>query len=250
MNLFVCAITFISEYLDSGLGMGYGTALSPILIIMGFHPLQVVPAVLISQFFTDIAACISHHNCRNVDLKISSNDFKIAFVIGLISSLGVVLAVLIALKIPKWLLGFYIGILVSSMGILILATANRPIKLSWGKIFGISFLAAFNKGISGGGYGPLVMGGQVLSGVNPKNAVGITAFSEAFTCLIGFMLYLFLGRTIDWSLTGWLVISAIPAVPLAAFTVQKINLNRYKKYIGIFITILGIFTLFRISFGG
>ena len=250
MNLFVCAVTFISEYLDSGLGMGYGTALSPILIIMGFHPLQVVPAVLISQFFTDVAACISHHNFRNVNLKINSNDFKIASVIGLISSLGVILAVLVALQIPKWWLSFYIGILVSSMGILILATTNRPVKLSWGKIFGISFLAAFNKGISGGGYGPLVMGGQVLSGINAKNAVGITAFAEAVTCLVGFIIYLFLGRTIDWNLTGWLVISAIPAVPLAAFTVQKINFNRYRKYIGIFITILGIFTLFRIISGG
>lgn len=250
MSPFICAIAFVSEYLDSGLGMGYGTALAPILIIMGFHPLQVVPAVLISQFFTDIAACVSHHDHHNVDFKIKSNDFKIALFMGLISSLGVVLAVFIALKIPKWLLGFYIGILVSSMGILILVSANRPVKFSWDKIFGISFLAAFNKGISGGGYGPLIMGGQILSGVNPKNAVGITAFSEAFTCLVGFILYLFLGRTIDWNLTGWLVISAIPAVPLAAFTVQKMNLNRYKKYIGIFITILGIFTLFRISSGG
>ena len=79
MNLFVCAVAFISEYFDSGLGMGYGTALSPILIIMGFHPLQVIPAVLISQFFTDVAACISHHNYHNVNLKINSSDFKIAF---------------------------------------------------------------------------------------------------------------------------------------------------------------------------
>jgi len=250
MNLVICGVTFISEYLDSGLGMGYGTALAPILVIMGFHPLQVVPAVLISQFFTDIAACVSHHNRCNVDLKISSLDFKIAFIMGLISSLGVILAVFIALKIPKWLAGFYIGILVTSMGILILATTNRPVKFSWAKILGISFLAAFNKGISGGGYGPLVMGGQLLSGVNPKSAVGITAFSEAFTCLVGFILYLFLGRAIDWKLTAWLVISAIPAVPLAAFTVQKINLNRYKKYVGIFIIILGILTLLKINSGG
>ena len=250
MNLFVCAVAFISEYFDSGLGMGYGTALSPILIIMGFHPLQVIPAVLISQFFTDVAACISHHNYHNVNLKINSSDFKIAFAIGLISSLGVILAVLIALRIPKWLLSSYIGILVFCMGIFILVTINRPVKLSWGKIFAVSFLAAFNKGISGGGYGPLIMGGQILSGVNAKNAVGITAFAEAITCLVGFMLYLVLGRALDWRLTAWLVISAIPAVPLAAFTVQKINLNRYKKFIGIFISILGILTFFRISSGG
>ena len=250
MNLFVGVIAFISAYFDCGLGMGYGTALVPVLIIMGFSPLQVIPAVLISQFFIDIVSVIAHHNCGNVNFKISSNDFKIVFIIGTISSLGVILAVLVALKIPKWLLGFYIGALVSFLGILILATANRPLKLSWGKISGISFLAAFNKGISGGGYGPLIMGGQVLSGVNPKNAAGITALSEALTCFVGFMLYLFLGRTIDWNLTGWLVISAIPAVPFAAFTVQKMNLNRYKKYLGIFIIILGLLTLSRISFGG
>ena len=41
----IAGVAFISEYLDSGLGMGYGTALAPILILMGFNPLQVVPAV-------------------------------------------------------------------------------------------------------------------------------------------------------------------------------------------------------------
>jgi uncharacterized membrane protein YfcA len=250
MNIIICAVTFISEYLDSGIGMGYGTLLSPVLIIMGLHPLQVVPAVLISQFFTDIAACISHHNCRNVNLKISSPDFKTASVIGLLSSLGVVLAVFIALRIPKWLLCSYIGILVIAMGVLILITAGRPLRFSWGKIFGLSFLAAFNKGISGGGYGPLIMGGQILSGVNAKNAVGITAFAEAITCLVGFIVYLVLGRMIDWGLITWLVISAIPAVPFAAITVQKMDLNRYKNYVGICIIVLGVFTLFRISSGG
>ena len=70
-------------------------------------------------------------------------------------------------------------------------------RFSWRKIMGISFLAALNKGISGGGYGPLVMGGQILSGVNAKNAVGITAFAEAVTCFIGFILYLVMGKRID-----------------------------------------------------
>ncbi len=229
--------------------MGYGTALSPILIIMGYHPLKVIPAILISQLVTDIAACTFHHRCCNVDLKINSCDFKVAFILGLISSVGVIIAVILALKIPKWLLTLYIGLLVLTMGILILISVNKPLKLSWRRIMGVSFLAAFNKGISGGGYGPLVMGGQILSGINAKNAVGITAFAEALTCFVGFIIYLVMGKAIDWKLIALLLISAIPAVPLAALTVKDAASDRLKRYVGILITILGIFTLLRISSG-
>ena len=250
MLFLVGFLAFISEYLDSGLGMGYGTALAPILIILGFHPLKVVPAILISQLITDIAACFSHHGCGNVNLNVKSNDFKVALILGIISSLGVVSSVLLALKIPKWMLTFYIGFLVSCMGILILVTIHKPMQFSWRKIMGISFLAAFNKGISGGGYGPLVMGGQMLSGVCSKNAVGITAFAEAITCLVGFLMYLLLGKYIDWKLTLLLILCATPAVPFAALTVKKVNVEKLKFYVGILIILLGIFTLLRVSSGG
>ncbi len=249
MNPLVGIVAFISEYLDSGLGMGYGTALAPILILLGYHPLKVVPAILISQLVTDIAACISHHRLSNVNLKINSQDFKIAFILGIISSVGVILSVSIALKIPKWLLTLYIGLLVLSMGILILVTIKKPMRFSWRKIMGISFLAAFNKGISGGGYGPLVMGGQMLSGVCAKNAVGITAFAEAVTCFIGSIFYLILGRSIDWKFTGLLVLYATGAVPFAALTVKNVNSDKLKTYVGILITILGLLTLLKISSG-
>lgn len=249
MNPLVGIIAFISEYLDSGLGMGYGTALAPILILLGYHPLKVVPAILISQLVTDIAACISHHSLSNVNLKINSQDFKIAFILGIISSVGVILSVSIALKIPKWLLTLYIGLLVLSMGILILVTIKKPMRFSWRRIMGISFLAAFNKGISGGGYGPLVMGGQMLSGVCAKNAVGITAFAEAVTCFIGSICYLILGRSIDWKFTGLLVLCATGAVPFAALTVKNVNSDKLKTYVGILITILGLLTLLKISSG-
>lgn len=242
-------IAFISEYLDSGLGMGYGTALAPILIILGYHPLKVVPAILVSQLATDIAACVFHHNCCNVDFKINGKDFKIALILGLISSVGVFVSVVVAIKIPKWLLTLYVGLLVTLMGFLILVTIKRKISFSWGKIMGVSFLAAFNKGLVGGGYGPLVMGGQILSGVTAKNAVGITAFAEAVTCFIGFITYLIMGKVIDWKLTALLLVSAIPAVPLAAITVKNTHLDKLKKYVGILILVLGLFTLLKISSG-
>jgi uncharacterized membrane protein YfcA len=115
---------------------------------------------------------------------------------------------------------------------------------------GISFLAAFNKGISGGGYGPLLMGGQVLSGVKAKNAIGICAFAEAITCLIGFIIYYFQSaKTIDFKLMGLLIISATMAVPFAAFSVKKINQDKLRNYMGVLIILLGILTLLKLARG-
>ena len=101
MGLLVGILAFISEYLDSGLGMGYGTALVPILILLGYDPLSVVPAVLISQLCTDIAACVSHSYCANVDFRFGSRDLKVAAALGIISSFGVIISVALALKYPK-----------------------------------------------------------------------------------------------------------------------------------------------------
>lgn len=247
MNLLVGFIAFVSEYLDSCLGMGYGTALAPILILLGYSPLSVVPAILISQFFTDIAACFCHHKACNVDLRVSGPDFKVALLLGLLSAAGVVVSVIVALKIPKWFLTFYIGCLVTSMGVLILTTSKKVDRFSWPKIAGIGLLAAFNKGISGGGYGPLLMGGQILSGVKTNNAVGITAFSEAMTCLAGFTTYLVLGNSIDWRLTALLLISAVLAVPFAALTVRRARTDKLRKYVAILMIALGLLTFLKVG---
>ena len=250
MNPLVGVIAFMSEYLDSGLGMGYGTALAPILLIMGYEPLKVVPAILISQLVTDIAACVFHHKLDNVNLRVGTSDFKAASVLGGVGSVGVIIAVITAIKIPKHILSLYIGFLVLAMGAIVLVTIKRPMRFSWPRLMGISLLASFNKGISGGGYGPLVMGGQMLSGIHVKNAVGITAFAEAITCLVGFIIYLVSGKAIDWKLVAMLIVCATLAVPLAALTVRKAPSDRLKAYVGILMAVLGLFTILKISTGG
>jgi hypothetical protein len=50
------AVAAASEYVDSALGMGYGTTLAPILLLVGFNPLDLVPVVLGSEFVTGLLA--------------------------------------------------------------------------------------------------------------------------------------------------------------------------------------------------
>src|SRR6056297_350792 len=54
IGLFIILIAFAAEYTDSTLGMGYGTSLTPILLLLGFSPLEVVPAVLLSELVTGL----------------------------------------------------------------------------------------------------------------------------------------------------------------------------------------------------
>jgi len=62
-------LAFVCEYVDSTLGMGYGTTLTPLLLIMGYNPLQVVPVVLISELISGLLAGMLHHKEGNVNLR-------------------------------------------------------------------------------------------------------------------------------------------------------------------------------------
>jgi len=106
------------------------------------------------------------------------------------SMIGAVSAVFTAKVISKFWQQIYIGTIVISMGVVILLCLNRTFRFSWIKIVLLGVAASFNKGLTGGGYGPLVVSGQLLSGVESKNAIGITSMAEGITSLVGVITYL------------------------------------------------------------
>jgi uncharacterized membrane protein YfcA len=65
----VVAITaLLCEDIDASIGMGYGTTLTPLLLIIGFLPLQVVPAVLLGQLAGGLIGGFFHHKLGNINL--------------------------------------------------------------------------------------------------------------------------------------------------------------------------------------
>jgi hypothetical protein len=265
--LLLAALAFLCEFIDSTLGMGYGTTLTPLLLLMGFAPLAVVPTILLSELFTGAFAAFAHQKAGNVNFDFSrddksivakrlgklgympkSLDSKIAFVLALCSFLGTVLAVFVAVTLPKLYLSLFIGIIVLAMGVLILSKHRAEPRFSWKKIIGLGAVAAFNKGMSGGGYGPLVTSGQILSGVRSKSSVAITSFSESFTCLVGVSAYFLFGAAAEWAIAPPLVFGAMLSVPLSAYTVKRISLDRMTLVVGLATFFLGAFTLYKVFF--
>ena len=234
------------EYIDSALGMGYGTTLTPLLLLGGFSPLQVVPCVLLSELFTGLSATYMHHRDGNADFLRDPEVRKTAFYLSLFSAVGAASAVMIAIRIPKIWLNSIIAIIVVSVGVLILVTFRCQIPYNRRNILILGLVAAFNKGMSGGGYGPLTTAGQVVSGVRAKSAVAITSLAESFTCLVGISCYWLFGGSLDLALAIPLALGALLSVPLATLTVRNLPEGIMKGAVGIMSCVLGVVMLVKL----
>jgi uncharacterized membrane protein YfcA len=270
----IITLAFLCEYMDSTLGMGYGTVMAPLLMLFGFVPLQIVPAILLSELVTGLSSGLLHHREGNVNFQFQvlnfqrikdslrlpepagpdcytygihiSQHLKVVFLLLAATLLGATSAVFTARLLPARWTSLYISVMVIAMGLLILACFNRKFRYSWKRIVGLGLLASFNKGLTGGGYGPLVVSGQLLSGVETKSAVGITSLAEGVTCALGVAVYLFTaGSAIDWRLAPLISGGALCAVPFSAKRVKHINPERLKLLIAVLTIVLGVFTLLK-----
>lgn len=267
LALGVAFVAFASEYINATLGMGYGTALGALLIIFGFNPKQVVFTVLFSELLTGLFAGIMHHYVGNVNFKVSkiidvhdiarigwkdafkkrlSLDLKIALLIAFCGAVGVIVAAVTVFNIPNFYMQMYIGIVVLSMGIIILVLRNRSFRFSWPRVAMLGTVAAFNKGMSGGGYGPLVTAGQILSGVNLRNAIGITSLAEGCTCFFGVLAYVWLAHETPFlEMAPYIIIGSLSSVPISAFSVKHINEGVLKLAIAFATIVLGALVIMK-----
>ena len=241
--LLVFLAALCCEFIDSSLGMGYGTTLTPLLLLAGFEPLQIVPCVLLSEAVTGIGAGLMHHRDGNVDFIRDKRARSTAMLLSVLSAVGALAAVAFALQVPRYWLKAIIAVIVLSVGIVTLATFRRQLQYRRSHMIALGAVAAFNKGLSGGGYGPLVTAGQVVSGMSAKHAVAITSLAEAWTCIVGLIAYISLHGSLDWALALPLTVGASLSVPIATLTVRRIHEVTMRCSVGIVTCILGLATL-------
>ena len=110
----------------------------------------------------------------------------------------------------------------------------------------LAIVASFNKSVSGGGYGPLLTSGQVLSGVSGKAAVGITSFAEAFTCLLAVTLFLGQGKELNVVLFVPMCAGALLSVPFSVFVISATREDRLRGIIGVVTMLMGALTLIKV----
>ncbi len=204
----VVLIAAFFEFMDASAGMGFGTALTPLLLMLGFDPKQIVPVVMIQQGAAGLVGAFLHREFENVEWKFKpmSETIKLAMIIvisGVIFNIISIVGVYKIFQVDKIWIKAYVALLLLMMGVTSLFQSKKERPYKPGKMVFWASLAGFNKGVGGGGYGPVVTIGGMMAGVPVKSMMAVTAISEGSvsTCsVIVWLLMLGSGVTIDYIL--------------------------------------------------
>jgi uncharacterized membrane protein YfcA len=256
--LYIVLLAFLFESLDSIAGMGFGTALSPLLMLLGYTPLQIVPTILISEAITGVIDTLFDHEFQNVrySFRPLNDAAKIGLIMALFGCLAIFASIILAyftIKFPNIIIKTYVAILVFLMGI------SGIIRIEMGKkdmvkphpklLIGFSALAGFNKGIGGGGYGPVITMGQIFSGVYEKSATAIVSFAESIVSFVGiltFFLISFVGVEVDLVLLPSLFTGGFFAALFSPYLVRVLPNKIWKYFIPTYAFGIGIFLLLKV----
>lgn len=224
--------------------MMYGTILSPLLIGYGFEPLVVVPAILISQAVGGISGTVSHHWFKNADFNGLTRDTKVALAMILPGLLVVVVGVFAAVNLPGAWVKTYIGALVVVMSLLCLSPIQY--KFAWWKHGAVGALAAFNKALTGGGFGPVTSTGGIIGGLESKVSIATTTFAEVVICLASFVAYLFFVGSTDVVFAFSLCIGAVVGGTIGPYISSRVSHRLLRMGIGVLGVVSGLWLLYRI----
>lgn len=248
----ILLLSFLLAFIDGAAGMGFGTTISPLLFLLGYSPLEVVPSLLISQSITGLTAGIFHEGFGNVNFSICplSPATKIMLLIAGVGSVGSICSIFLAyysIRLQASIIKVYVSFLLILMGMLNLMKLKAREKYRPKVLTGFALLAGFNKGIGGGGYGPVVTIGQVLSGVYEKSAVGITSLAEGNISLIGSLAFLFLQVispvSISLTLLPSLFSGAFFASIFSPYAVRVLPNKVWRFFIPLYAFAIGIWSL-------
>lgn len=220
--LVVAGIAFLTGYVDTCVGGGHGTLLTPVLMLVGFPAGMVVPAILLSEIGIGLLSMFLNHRAGNLDLRYGGDHRRVLAILAVCSVIGSAVAVMAVLRLPAKYVNLYIGVVVIGVGLLLLVP-RRAAKVSIPRLITLGIVAAFNKGISGGGYGPLLTSGQVLSGVCEKGAVSITPPARGLTGFLTVLLYFAASGKLECALALPLAVGSLLAIPVAVSTVKAID---------------------------
>jgi len=243
-TLSILLVAFIAALIDTSLGMCYGTILSPILLIAGYSPEIVVPTVLLSQLVVDIGGGLTHTKVKNFTRK----DIKVALLVAIPATIFVSLGVFLNVNLPKTITKTYIGLIVTLLGLLLLL--GIKLRKTFKRLVFISSLAGFNKGFMGGGFGPVVVSGQIVLNHNVRPSVSIGDIAEIPVCIVGLLAFAVLGKLSFLPIYLIVAVPALIASLIGPYITMRIGQKNYaEKVIGVITLILGFVTLLKILFG-
>uniref|UniRef100_A0A6M3M1I6 Putative sulfite exporter TauE/SafE family protein n=1 Tax=viral metagenome TaxID=1070528 RepID=A0A6M3M1I6_9ZZZZ len=233
-------------FIDACLGMGFGVTSTTVLVTFGVVPAVASASVHTAEAAVDIISAISHWKLGNVDFKLSRH----LLLPGVTASvLGAVFLSGLNLKMAKPFV--QVGLML--MGLMILYEHISPgSSRSWlhgemtkRRATVLGFVAAFIDVAVGGGWGPLGTPALILSGEDPRKAVGVIEFTEPIISLTAVLTFgLLLGfENFMWDMTLPMILGGVILTPVASYLTSKMPKKILGILIGLWLVVLNVWGL-------
>jgi len=251
----VVVLAMVFEFLDASAGMGYGTAITPLLLVLGFDPLQIVPAIMIQQAIAGLLGAFLHQEYGNVQWRFRkpiSEPVRLCIFIavaGCAAAVFSITSIYAVLKPAGNFIKIYVSVLLILMAVISLINFRKDREYRPSRMIFFGALAGFNKGIGGGGYGPVVTVGGLLSGVPVKNMMAVTSLSEGSVCLFSIGTWFFLmnrGTILDFTLLPSMLLGSLVSVVAAPYLVKIISERVLKFFVPVYCFALAAYGLGKV----
>ena len=176
-------------------GVGGGFILTPILLLIGFSPLEAITTSLFFTVGTSLSGITAHIRLKNI-------LWKEGLVMGLSGIAATQLArpLVYALEARGWdeiVIPFLYIVLLAYFAIKMIRQGKKkdeekpaPLSFSLPKLIGVGFLGGFVSATLGVGGGFIIVPLIITSlGFNPKKAVGTSLFAVLLIVSVGFVSY-------------------------------------------------------------
>jgi len=229
-------------FVDSCLGMGYGVTATSVLMTFGVAPAIASASIHASESVVDIASALSHYKNGNVDLRLSRH----LLIPGVAASiLGAVFLSNLSLATAKPM----VRIVLILLGLLIIHQTYNGRKtregLNEGQAMALGFVAAFVDVAVGGGWGPIGTPALILSGEEPRKAVGVIEFTEPIISLTAVITFGFLlgFENFMWGLALPMIIGGMILTPVASYLTRRLPRKILGLAIGVWLIALNLWGL-------
>ena len=250
----VVLLAMFFEFMDASAGMGFGTALTPLLLVMGFDPKQIVPVVMVQQGVAGLVGAFLHREFENVEWKFKpmSETIKLWLIISVAGVVAVtfsITAVYGYLHVAKIWIKLYVAVLLLVMGAVSLFQARKDRPYRPLRMLGFATLAGFNKGVGGGGYGPVVTVGGLISGVPVKSMLAVTAISEGTVSTFAILVWLVMltsGVVVDYMLLPSMMIATMFSAVAAPYMTRVFPERLWRIVVPAYCVVVAVICFWKI----
>jgi uncharacterized protein len=241
------AAGFAAQLIDGSLGMGYGIILSIILSSLGLAPVTVSASVHVAKFLATGVSGISHFKFGNVEKRLMAK-------LALGGVAGAVVGSLILTSVSGDIIKPFTALYLTVMGFLIVRKAlQNRVKPRYNipNVIPLGVVGGFCDAIGGGGWGPIVTSSLLVSGKDPRRAIGSVSLAEFFVAVtVIAVLIAELPQLVQQIhiVTG-LMIGSVVAAPIAAFLAGRVAARPLMLVVGTFVIVLSGATLISVLFG-